>query len=178
MFSDLFIIVNITSITKPLHCKFNPMKKLCLLIIIICSNFILLYGQPAEQYQTLILNDTFSHAQPVGAKIKPKNYVLKASKGFKLDCTNYDFTLIRTMNDGKNPDAIFIVAKAGTYIVNLNDTGETIVDRSTMRSLDKPKKKFTLFEKADTPIIGIGTLKIKNGAASMETYWLSLIEIQ
>jgi hypothetical protein len=138
----------------------------------------LAYSQSSKNYQLFILNDSFSHAQPEGSKLVPKNYQLGSLKGFILDCSKYDFTLVRSMNDNKNPDAIFIVAKSGNYMVELNVSGETIIDNSTMISLDNPKKKFKEFEKGDTPILGIGTLKIKDGQASMTTYWISMIDIK
>ena len=153
------------------------MKKIFLLAAVFCSCSIS-YSQSTDRYQKFILNDTFSHVQPKHSKIKPQNYQLSSYQGFKLDCTNYDFTLIKSMNDRKNPDAIFIVSKAGNFMVPLNINGETIVDKSTMKSIDNPKKIFNLFEKSDTPILGIGTLKIKNGTASMTTYWVTMIDVK
>ncbi len=47
-----------------------------------------------------------------------------------------------------------------------------------MKSLDNPRKKFKNFEKGDTPILGIGTLKMKNGNASMMTFWVSMIDVK
>ena len=82
------------------------------------------------------------------------------------------------MNGGKDPDLLFIVSKSGNFAVELNIAGETVVDRSTMQSLDNPKKKFKEFDKGDTPILGIGTLKIQDGKANMMTYWVSMIDIK
>ncbi len=136
------------------------------------------YSQSSKTYPVFILNDSFSHAQPKDSKIIPRNYQLSSLKGFKIDCSNYDFSLMKSMNEGKVPDAIFIVANSGNYIVELNSSGETIVDNTIMHSLDSPQKKFQKFEKGDSPILGIGTLKIKDGAASMQTYWISMIDVK
>jgi hypothetical protein len=117
------------------------------------------------------------HAQPKDSKIIPKNYQLSNLPGFKIDCSNYNFSLVRKLNEGRDPDAIFIVAKSGNYMVDLNISGETIVDKSTMQSVDHPKKKFEAFEKGDTPILGIGTLKVRDGKVSMTTFWVSMIDV-
>ena len=136
------------------------------------------YPQNTKSYPVFILNDTFSHAQPKDSKIAPQNYQLTSLKGFKLDCSKYDFTEIRALSGGKNPDAIFIVCKSGNFIVELNISGVTIVDNSTMSSLDDLSKKFNEFQKGDTPILGIGTLNLKNGKAQMLTYWVSMIDVK
>ena len=154
------------------------MKKIYLLFVfsMLCS--IAGFSQSGPPYPIFVLNDSFSHAQPKESKIIPKNYQLSNLSGFELDCSKYDFSLVRSMNEGKNPDAIFIVAKSGNYLIELNVKGKTLVDKSTMHSLDNPKKEFKRFEKGDTPILGIGTLKIKDGQASMTTYWISMIELK
>lgn len=118
------------------------------------------------------------HAQPKDSKIVPENYQLFNLSGFKLDCSKYDFSLIKSLNEGKSPDAIFIVAKSGNYMVKLNVVDETLVDKSTMQSLDNPKRKFNKFEEGDTPILGIGTFKMKNGKASMTAFWVSMIDVK
>ena len=153
------------------------MKFISLLVTFIILTTIS-FAQSSKDYPIFVLNDSFSHAQPKESKIVPQNYQLSNLSGFKLNCSKYDFGMIRIMNNGKDPDAIFIVAKSGNYIVELNVTGETIVDNSTMISLDSPQKKFTGFETGDTPILGIGTLKIKDGQASMQTYWVSMISVK
>lgn len=136
------------------------------------------FSQSNKTYPVFVLNDSFSQAQPKESKIIPKDYQLANLPGFKLDCSKYDFSLIRSMNGGKNPDVIFIIAKSGSYMVELNVTGETLIDESTMHSLDNPKKDFKNFEKGDTPLLGIGTLKIKDGQASMTTYWITMIDVK
>jgi hypothetical protein len=152
-------------------------KEICLFVFCLLP-ITKVYSQPGKNYPVFVLNDSFSHVQPTESKIKPKNFQLYALQGFTLNCAAYDFSFIRTLNEGKNPDAIFIIAKSGKYIVELNTAGETVVDKTTMQSLDYPKRKFKGFEKDDTPIIGIGTLKVKDGAASMATYWISMIDVK
>ena len=154
------------------------MKKILLPLAILFLFTTSAYTQPGKNYQVLMLSDTFSQAQPHGSAIVPRKYQLGTLKGFILDCSTYDFTLIRSMNDGKDLDAVFIVSKSGNYMIELNVKGETIVDNATMISLENPKKKFKAFVKGDTPILGIGTLKIKDGRASMTTYWISMIDIK
>ena len=136
------------------------------------------FSQATESYPVFALNDSFSHAQPKDSKITPKNYQLSNLSGFKLDCSNYNFRQVRMLNDGKDPDAIFIVTKSGNYMVDLNILGETIVNKSTMRSVDIPRKTFEGFEKGDTPILGIGTLKTHDGKVSMTTFWVSMIDVK
>lgn len=154
------------------------MKKLLLSISLTLFMAIIARSQDRNEYPVFVLNDTFLHAQPKGSTIKPQNYQLSSRDGFKFNSANYDFSVIRKMNEGKNPDAIFIVARSGNYFVELNTNGETIVDASTMNSLDNPKKKFKKFEKGDTPIFGIGTLAIKDGKANMMTFWVSMIDVK
>lgn len=154
------------------------MKKFSFLFYAVLSISTFAYSQSKNTYPVFILDDTFSHAQPKDSKIVPQNYQLSSLPGFKLDCSKYDFNLVRSMNAGKNPDALFIVSRSGNYVVELNITGGTVVDSSTMYSLDNPKKEFKGFEKGDTPILGIGTLKIEDGKASMVTYWISMIDVK
>jgi hypothetical protein len=154
------------------------MRTNCFLVAFLLLFSNITFSQSNKTYPVFALNDSFSHTQPKGSKITPKNYQLSNLSGFKLDCTKYEFSLVKRMNGGKNPDAIFIVAKSGNYIIELNVTGETLVDKSTMQSLDNPPKKFSVFEKGDTPILGIGTLKMKDGTASMTTYWVSMIDVK
>ncbi len=77
----------------------------------------------------------------------PQNYELKSLKGLILNCSNYDFSLIKTMNDNKLPDLVHVISKAGTFTVKLNTKGQTIIDNSTMQSLDENNKKFSGFVK-------------------------------
>ena len=154
------------------------MKNINLLFVLSILFSTVTFSQSNETYPVFALNDSFLHAQPKESKIIPKNYQLSSLSGFKLDCSEYDFSLVRSLNEGKNPDAIFIVAKSGNYMVDLNTSGETLVDKSTMQSLDTPRKKFKGFEKGDTPILGIGTLKIRDGKVSMTTYWVSMIDVR
>ncbi len=81
------------------------------------------FSQVNISYPVFVLNDSFSHAQPKESKIIPQNYDLSNLSGFKIDCSKYDFSLVRSMNEGKNPDAVFIVGKSGNYMIELNATG-------------------------------------------------------
>lgn len=157
--------------------EISPMKKIYFLIILVFPSF-LSFAQSHDTYPTFVLNDTFSHAQPKGSSIVPQKYQLTSLKGFKLNCSTYDFSLIRSLNEGKDPTAIFILSKGGSYMVPLVMYGETVVDASTMKCLDYPKKNFTLFENGDTPIIAIGDLVESEGASSMRSYWISMIDVK
>ena len=119
-------------------------------------------------YPTIILDDKFNQIQKADSKIIPSNYELNSLKGFVVDCSNYDFTLIKSMNENKLPDQLHIISKSGTFTVKLNPTGKTIIDNSTMQSLDDPKINFESFISGDTALLGIGTLKNNE----MMTYWL------
>jgi len=128
-------------------------------------------------YPILVLNDSFSHAQPKGSKITPQKYQLHSLKGFELDCSRYDFTLIQSLNEGRMPESIFIICQSGNYKVKLNPEGITIVDASTMTPVDGPTKKFRSFAAGDTPILGIGTLARGKKGPDMRTYWVSMINV-
>ena len=57
------------------------------------------------------------------------------------------------------PDQVHIISKAGTFTVKLNTAGQTIIDNSTMQSLDDGNKNFTGFVKGDTAMLAIDTIK-------------------
>ena len=147
--------------------KRNYFLILCTLILFYsCS------GGDKTAYTKLILDDKYSQIQKEGTTIVPQNYEIESSNGFVLDCSKYDFSLIRQMNKGKDPDMIHVISKAGTFVVNLNAKGETIVDNTSMHSLDENNKVFTGFIKGDTAILAIGTLNLDKGISEMMTYWL------
>lgn len=137
-----------------------------------------LQAQETEKYQKLTLDDHFSHIIPKDAKDQhPPNFKIKEAAGIILDCSGYDFAMIRKMNEGKNPDLIHILCASGTFIIELNPKGETIIDKTTMRPVGKDPKTFQGFKKGDTPIIGIGTIKVKESKAELMTYWVSMIDV-
>jgi len=139
---------------------------------LICSSFC--FGQSGQNSQVIKLNDIYNNIQMKGAPA-PQKMEIKNMQGFTLDCSEYDFSQIRQMNNGKNPDLIFIISKGGKYKIVLNIHGKTIIDSSTMVSLEGKGYDFHGFEKGDTPIIAIGTLK--PGTAEMLAYWVSLMQI-
>ncbi|MBN8854449.1 MAG: hypothetical protein BGO55_21195 [Sphingobacteriales bacterium 50-39] len=131
-----------------------------------------------SDYQKIILDDYYSHAKPKDAKDKTtQNYKVRSALGIILDCSKYDFSLIRKMNNGKDPDKIHLVCKSGTFDIELNLHGETIIDKTTAHSIGE-EKEFKGFEKGDTPILGIGTLAITGTKAQMLTYWVSMMDIE
>lgn len=142
------------------------------LSFLICSSVCL--GQSGQNNQIIKLSDSYNNIQVKGAPA-PKKMQIKNSKGFMLDCSGYDFTLIRKMNYGKNPDLIFIIAKGGKYKIALNIPGKTTIDASTMTSLEGYGNNFRGFEKDDTPIIAIGTLK--PGTSEMLAYWVGMLQL-
>jgi hypothetical protein len=135
-------------------------------------------GQLNNSLTAFKLSDKYSQVQPKDSKIKPGNYQLPSSKGFSLNCLGYDFSQIRTLNNGKEPDAIFIICKAGSYMIKPNFSGITIIDKSTMESLDEKDKKFGGFEKGDTAILAIGTLRNNDGKAEMMSFWVAMIDVK
>ena len=82
-----------------------------------------MFGQPAGIYAVLVVNDSFSRTQPKESKIVLKNYRLSSLEGLMLDCSKYDSTVIHARNAGKNPDAIFVISKAGNYTVEPEPRG-------------------------------------------------------
>lgn len=136
------------------------------------------FSQQPDSLPVLKLDDKYSELQPKDSKLKPLKYIITSKDGFNLDCSSYDFSLIRSMNNGKDPDAIFIICKAGTYIIELNTASVAHINKSTMQSLDPGNKEFTGFVKDDTPILAIGTLKVKSNQAEMLTYWVAMMEVK
>lgn len=129
-------------------------------------------------YQKIILDDHYNNIQP--KDVDPKSilhYKVKAAKGIILDCSKYDFAAIRKMNDDKDPDRIHIICKSGSFEVDLNMTGETVIDPTTTFSMGD-HKKFAGFQKADNIIMGIGTLKVSSDTAQMLTYWVALMDVE
>jgi hypothetical protein len=145
--------------------------KLGILLIIFSSSC---FGQSGQNTQIIKLNDSYNNIQVKGAP-PPKKMQIKNSQGFILDCAGYDFMPIRQMNNGKNPDLIFIIAKNGKYKIALNIQGKTTIDASTMISLESNENNFHGFEKGDTPIIAIGTLK--PGTSEMLAYWVGMLQL-
>ncbi len=150
------------------------MRIFCTLISIISFIVISCLGQSKKPYPTFILNDKYNQIQKENSKVIPQNYELKSLKGFVLDCSNYDFSLIKKMNKNKLPDLVHVISKAGTFTVKLNTKGKTIIDNSTMQSLDENNKGFLRFVKGDTAMLAIGTIKNNE----MMTYWLGMINIK
>ena len=126
-------------------------------------------------YQVIQLSDKYNNVQKKDAP-EPKTMQIKNSKGFILDSKGYNFTPIRSMNKGKNPDLIFIVAKAGKYKIPINLNGPTLIDKNTMISLEGLGKNFSGFEKDDTPIIAIGTM-LPGDDIHTQAYWVSMIQL-
>ncbi len=121
-----------------------------------------------------MLNDKYNQIQKEDSKVVPQNFELQSLQGLMLDCSKYDFSLIKAMNDNKLPDQLQITSKAGTFTVKLNTKGQTIIDNSTMESLEGKNKSFTGFIKGETVMLAIGTLKYNE----MMTYWLGTISIK
>lgn len=129
-------------------------------------------------YQKIMLDDYYSHLIKKDAKDKTVHYYnVKAAGGIILDCSKYDFSQIRKMNKGKDPDKIHLICKSGTFDIDLNVSGETVIDKSTMHSIGETKP-FYGFQQKDTAILAIGTIAIKEKNAEMLTYWISMIAIE
>lgn len=152
-------------------------KKLALLIYIFQTS-LLCFSQQNDNLPLLVLDDKYSELQPKDSKVKPMKYVLTSKQGFNLDCSKYDFTWIRSMNEGKKPDAVFIICKAGTYVVELDVSAVTPINKTAMHSLDPGNKEFTGFVEKDTPLLAIGTLKVENNEAKMVSYWVAMMQVK
>ena len=150
------------------------MKIIYILTSIISLFVISCTGQNKKPYPTLILNDRYNQIQKENSKVIPHNYELNTLKGLIFDCSNYDFSLIKIMNNNKLPDLVHVISKAGTFTVKLNTKGNTVIDNSTMQSLDENNKKFLGFVKGDTAMLAIGTIKNNE----MMTYWLGMVNIK
>jgi hypothetical protein len=133
------------------------------------------FAQSASVDQVIKLNDSYNNVQKKGAPA-PKKIQVKNPKGFILDCTGYDFTLIRSVNKGKDPDLIFIIARGGKYKVPLNLQSPTLIDAGTMVSIEGYGKNFSGFEKGDEPIFAIGTLR-SGDDRHMLAFWVSMIQL-
>jgi hypothetical protein len=131
-------------------------------------------GQSKKSFPVFALDDQHNQIQKDDSKVIPKYYELKTSEGFILDCSKYDFSLIKTMNDNKLPDKVSILAKGGTFTTKLNTVGETVFDNSTLESSDDKNKKFTGFVQGDTAMLVIGSIKNNE----MISYWLGMITVK
>lgn len=141
-----------------------------ILLLMTCASFF----RPG--YQKITLDDKYDNVQPKGAP-KPLHYAVRAGSGLILDCSHYNFSAIRNLNDNKPPDVIHLVCKSGTFDIPLNTTGETTIDVKTAQSFDRGKE-FKGFEKGDHVVLGIGTTRIVDAKADMRTYWLTLIDVE
>ncbi len=150
------------------------MKITYALIFIISLFIISCTGQSKKSYPTFVLDDKYNQIQKENSKVIPQNYELRSLQGLIIDCSNYDFSVIKTMNDNRLPDQVHIVSKAGTFTVKLNAQGQTIIDNSTMQSFDERNKSFAGFVKGDTAMLAIGTIKNNE----MMTYWLGMVNIK
>ena len=150
------------------------MKALFSVTLIISVIAVSCSGQDKKLYPTLILEDKYDQIQKDGSNIIPQNYVLTSLTGFILDHSKYDFSMIKTVNGNKMPDVINVLSKAGKFTVNLNPNGQTLIDSTTLLSLDGDNKKFSGFIKGDKVILAIGT----NKNNEMITYWLGMIDIK
>jgi hypothetical protein len=139
-----------------------------LFIAISCS------GQNKKMFPTLNLNDKYNQIQKNGSGVIPQNYELTSLNGFILHYSKYDFSLIKTLNGNKMPDVVNVLSKAGKFTVNLNLNGQTLIDSTTLQSLDGDNKKFSGFIKGEKVILAIGT----NKNNEMMTYWLGMIDIK
>jgi hypothetical protein len=146
--------------------NYNPL----ILLLVICTSFFY------QGYQKIMLDDKYNNVQAKGAP-KPLRYLVKAGGGLILDCSQYDFSGIRKLNNDRSPDAIHLVCKSGTFDIPLNTTGETTIDAKTAQPLDQGKV-FNGFEKGDHVILGIGTTHIVNAKADMLTYWVTLMDVE
>lgn len=150
------------------------MKLIYALVIVITLFTISCTEQTKKTYPTFVLNDKYNQIQKEGSKEIPQYYELQSLQGLILDCSKYDFSIIKSMNDNKLPDQLHIISKAGTFTVKLNTQAQTIIDNSTMESLDGKNKSFTGFVKGDTAMLAIGTIKNNE----MMTYWLGMVSIK
>ena len=135
------------------------------------------FGQSPGPYQSFKLDDKYCQIQEKNSGIVPKNYQLTTLKGFILDCSGYDFSQIRVLNSGADPEYIFIISSPGKFLVKLNLRGETVIDRSTMHSIEENGKEFSGFIQGDKIIIAIGSLK-QNTKNQMLAYWAAMIDVK
>ena len=146
----------------------------CMASIIVSLLLISCIGTGEMEYPVFTLDDKYNQIQKDDSPLTPENYKLSSLNGFILDCSNYDFSLIKTMNDDKLPDVAFILSKGGLFAIELNPNEQTTFDSTTMQSIDQENKAFSGFIRGDTVILAIGTIKNDE----MKTYWLANINVQ
>lgn len=150
-------------------------KKFSFLVLLLAFTC---WRRPDPIYQKINLDE---HYNSIVRKEQAKNvlrYKIKPGKGLILDSKGFDFSAIRKMNDGKDPDRIHLLAPGGVYDFVLNTGGETVLDPSTA-TIMKADRPFAGFERGkDKTFLCIGSIKRKEASEEMMTYWVASIDVE
>ncbi len=131
-----------------------------------------------DEYPKIIIDDNHYNLRAVkNDTIPTQNYDIPASKALIVDLTKYDFSIIRKLNGGKNPDLIQLLCKSGTYVIEIDTTKEIIVDEISAKNIGGIQK-FEGLNKGEQAIIGLGTLKMDGNKAEFLTYWFTVINVE
>ncbi len=144
-----------------------------LLITVVLLSVTAVIGQ--SNLPEIVIDDLYNHIKPTGVTTTT-NYKIPSSKGIVVDATQYDYSAIKQLNGGNNPDLLYIICESGTFAVTLDFNNKTLIDKTTTQNIGG-NGKFKGIEKGDTPILGLGTLKMEGTTASLVTFWVSMIEV-
>ena len=150
-----------------------PRKLTCLFLLLAFT----CWRRPDPNYQKINLDE---HYNSIVRKEQVKNvlrYKIKPDKGLILDSKEFDFSAIRKLNGGKDPDRIHLLAPGGVYDFVLNTAGETILDASTA-TIMKANAPFPGFQTSKNKyFLGIGSIKHNEATEEMMTFWIASIDV-
>jgi len=116
-------------------------------------------------------------AQRKDSVIPVQNYKIPATDAIIIDATKYDYTKIRELNNGYDPELIQIIYNHQTYVVQLDRTKEIIIDKTTLQNVGGIEP-FNGFEKGGKAMIGLGSINQDGKEVTFKTFWYSFIEIE
>lgn len=117
------------------------------------------------------------YAQRKDSLIPQLNYKIPATDAIIIDATKYDYTKIRELNNGYDPDFIQIIYNHQTYAIQLDKTKRLIIDKSTLQNIGG-NEPFNGFKKGEKALIGIGSVSQNGKADTFNTFWYSFIIIE
>jgi hypothetical protein len=72
------------------------------------------------------------YAQRKDSLIPQQNYKIPATDAIIIDATKYDYTKIRELNNGYDPELIQIIYNHQAYAIQLDKTKEIIIDKNQL----------------------------------------------
>ena len=116
-------------------------------------------------------------AQRKDSLIPQQNYIIAATDVIIVDAAKYDYSKIRDLNNGYDPELIQIIYNHQTYLIQLDKTREIILDKSTLQNVGGIEP-FNGFEKGGKALIGLGSLNQDSSSVTFKTFWYSFIEFE